>query len=656
LSAPAIFLPRLLLCSGLPRSSLITMIDRLGRLGDASDNMNALYARLLVPSASSEWDVSRIGSKRDVARQLLGRLSAYIRVYQIPSNNQSVNISTSFLFWLSDECKSTPIEAPNKGRLKKAKVVTTNTLLSSTGSACSVLAILRDEGMRLPIIDKLPTCECTDSKFKLQELRSPQILNFDLSDDASRGYIKSCVIENQMSILEDYLQEYYSKILRLTFDMRSSSKSQALNLAVQLLEVYHSFGSSSDTTVLHTWLPRLTRNEGSPELWKLMFEVSCSDSVLLKCMTSWTNLHVTKCKDWILSQSTEQNVSFDFGKFALFLASTSGQSCSPMEQFSKPMTTHSGSAWAGTKDFVVAGTTIAIRSIRQLPESKTSALCRRNSLLPGLTLCVLISKCGKKQFRSVCDVVLSELASTDNGNVAMKSALEVLLLRLYLFFPHWMDLGTAAARKALMNASEENAHLWSDWKSHFDDRIDSLLDVVQVGEFGMAKALVEMSRKQPLLILRKLPTISALLYANAKTSANFMDNRKDQRGIVEGQHISGSIVVPMRGNSVKLSFHHWGYTFLEPLWMMVLDVLLAMPHEVLYSCGTKLGLFDCLMLYLELLSVQRHLNSAREVERMKVKLGNIVIAFQKYNMERWQEWMSMFKEDDEIRNILLKLQ
>jgi hypothetical protein len=53
-------------------------------------------------------------------------------------------------------------------------------------------------------------------------------------------------------------------------------------------------------------------------------------------------------------------------------------------------------------------------------------------------------------------MILQELAAPGIEET-IRAALEVIFLRLYLQFPHWMDLGSAAARGALMSASEKQA-------------------------------------------------------------------------------------------------------------------------------------------------------------------------------------------------------
>ena len=120
LTAPTGFLPRLLLCSGLPRASLVTMIDRLGKMGEASDDRESMFSQLLIPSATSQWDIGRLGHRREVARKLLGRLSAYLRMNNISSRKEDATISTSFLEWLSRECSTK--EKPRKSKKQKTKV------------------------------------------------------------------------------------------------------------------------------------------------------------------------------------------------------------------------------------------------------------------------------------------------------------------------------------------------------------------------------------------------------------------------------------------------------------------------------------------------------------------------------------------------------
>ena len=120
LSAPEEFLGRLLLSSGLPRISLLAMIDRISKLGGTLSDLDSAYRSLLLPSASSEWDIGRVGTSHDIARRLLGRLSAYLR-----SGTLDEKSSRSFVQWLLKECHSgasSQSASPKQRPSKKEKI------------------------------------------------------------------------------------------------------------------------------------------------------------------------------------------------------------------------------------------------------------------------------------------------------------------------------------------------------------------------------------------------------------------------------------------------------------------------------------------------------------------------------------------------------
>ncbi|KAL7535980.1 hypothetical protein ACHAXR_006845, partial [Thalassiosira sp. AJA248-18] len=81
LSAPNIFLPRLLLCCGLQKLSFYTMLSRLDQLVDSSTDSGLTFKELISPSAVSEWGLTGIGSRSTIKRKLYGRILAYMRIH-----------------------------------------------------------------------------------------------------------------------------------------------------------------------------------------------------------------------------------------------------------------------------------------------------------------------------------------------------------------------------------------------------------------------------------------------------------------------------------------------------------------------------------------------------------------------------------------------
>ena len=118
LSAPTAFLPRLLLCSGLPQTSFVTIVDRLGKLGDANDPTK-VYRDLLTPSATTHWGFGQLGSRRDIARKIIGRVAAYADLYNSPASKIDEEFSTVFITWVRTE--ALPLEKPRKPKPKPKK-------------------------------------------------------------------------------------------------------------------------------------------------------------------------------------------------------------------------------------------------------------------------------------------------------------------------------------------------------------------------------------------------------------------------------------------------------------------------------------------------------------------------------------------------------
>ena len=243
-------------------------------------------------------------------------------------------------------------------------------------------------------------------------------------------------------------------------------------------------------------------------------------------------------------------------------------------------------------------------------------------------------------------MILEELSETNDGRPG-NEVFDVLLLRLYLNFPQWMDLGSSESRNVLMRASESFSSSWTNWLSSFDDHIDDLLQSVLTGETKSVKQLADLSRKQPLLIIRKLPIISAILSDDARAYSPY--NRK---GFLVAENLSGKRDVTFHGKMSKINILHWGCSYTEPVWASFLDILSSMPPEVLFTCGVKAGLLELLTIYVQLLSVQLQLLSADKTLRLKTKLVEAFTAFKQINGGSWTEWLVADVGDSPMRYLL----
>lgn len=630
------------------------MLDRLGRLGDAAGDKGALYGNLMSSSGLSEWDIGRIGLRRASARKLLGRLSAYLRIHGFCIGSEGTVLSTTFLSWLTEECLPTITRSAKTKNHKNAKTAVTGSFRLTVTSASVLLSSLEND---IPLEMGQAEIDLADADLDqfqhLEKLPTSIVADYNGQDlNTARSSINSCLKTGQFMVLNELLELLLAKAERNCPEAESNGNAELVDVSVEILEYVYSLEQptrrAADTIL--TWIPRLSSASGSPAFWKLVFGrakepsyVTMSGRLLTRCMQSWSTLHINQCIDWIIGIDHSTSKDFDYKGIAIFLSECSGQPSSQIEMFADLQ--WSDSVWANSKEFVSKGALIAFRSLNAIP---IQVAIRRFSFPPGFILIFLLSRCGKKHLRSICDMILEELSET-NAERPEKQVFKVLLLRLYFNFPQWMDLGTSESRNALMLASESFSGCWTNWHSSFDNRIDDLLQSVCNGEMKSVKQLVDLSRKQPLLIIRKLPIISAILGDDART-----DSLLNRKGSIVAENLSGKRDVKFHGKMSKIKILHWGYSYTEQTWVSFLDILSSMSPEVLFTCGVKAGLLELLTVYVQLVSVQLELLSADKTIRLKTKLMGAFTAFKQINAGSWTEWLVSDIGDSPIRHLLIK--
>ena len=84
---------------------------------------------------------------------------------------------------------------------------------------------------------------------------------------------------------------------------------------------------------------------------------------------------------------------------------------------------------------------------------------------------------------------------------------------------------------------------------------------------------------------------------------------------------------------------HWGYSFTEPFWVSVLEVLSSLPSEVIFSCGCQMGLLELLAEYVKIVAIQREIKSFENTSKIRPKLVNLLGLFEASEPSQWREWM-----------------
>jgi hypothetical protein len=390
-------------------------------------------------------------------------------------------------------------------------------------------------------------------------------------------------------------------------------------------------------TIVLKWVPHLSESRGTPVLWALVFSShphsqATADSLRHHCALLWCKAHVLECQQWILSNHHNLCVP----SILRFLISTCGQPTVHIRPFISS-TTRAQDFWGASKSSLRTGVTIALQGAQQEEYPNVNASI---SLPDWLVLLMLLARNGKESMRIVCEMLLKAMEK-DHLRKRLRSA----ILRLYTSYPMEMKLGDPRLRAVLVEGVKSVP--WLDWRGALDAQLEDMLFSVQSTP-RVAQTLIEMAKSHPLLVLRKVPTMVRLLEDDG-------DSHCKSRGRTYGENLLGSMEANLMGKSVKVTVRHWGYSFTEYLWVSLLDILKSIPREVLFSCGSYMGLGDLLGVYAKMLFIQCQIQS--NPTRVKSKFGDFLDEFKSSDPKGWESWLDLRQPElhslGNTRNVLI---
>ena len=575
LTAPTGFLPRLLLCSGLPRASLLTMIDRLGRLGDKAGDKTKVFNQLLVPSAASEWDIGRLGHRREVLRKLMGRLSAYSRMYKLSKLGGEEIVSLTFLEWLSESCKIA--ERPKKSKSKKMKPSNLERVESILDDfSGGVLEV----SMRPDVVLDGDASDMTVFRMfgGTEEICRPKSLG-DIND--INRFFEIAFERNETIYLETWLTKNYSQPVlsgkkKRKREEETTAKTSEGELAFMLLKAFVDIEQTSKghESCILKWVPKLSISSGSPKFWKLLFSTGQEPSttwrsLVARCCQTWSHPHISQCRSWILSHGKEEDLELD--AIVRFLVQSSSLGVVSVESFVTIPLDQIDRAWGRSEDMVVSATKFALDCLVAAKSSNIKdRLCSRHGPPDCIVLLLLIAGLGRKQLQCVSQAVVERISKADEET---RVILLAVILRLYAFFPQSMNLGVAILRSVLKEAVEAYSSDWLSWRSPLDDEFQDMLDsvVTNGAPVKLVLALAEGSKKHPLLMLRKLGKMGQVLERDGAVCER--SSADEKRGIVYGQSLNDLLPAKVQGKLIKLTVKHWGFNFTESIWVAFLDII-----------------------------------------------------------------------------------
>jgi hypothetical protein len=581
LTAPTGFLTRLLLCSGLPRASLLTMIDRLGRVGDEAEDKGKTFNQLLVSSATSEWDIGRLGHRREVSRKLLGRLSAYSRIYELSKLQEEECVSFTFLDWLSESCKSS--DKQRKSKLKKPKQFPPASF-ASIESIKSIFGNLPDD------IAAATKSQGTQLDGDASDMAEFRIFGVDkatsypqtLGDSDVKEFLDRAFERNETHRLGTWLDTNFGHYCLQESNKKRKSEDALVpkikpeELAFCLLNAFVLLDRKTEPlgSCILKWVPKLSVAKGSARFWRVLFlegqnPYSMWKNLVSRCTECWSHSHVSQCRDWILTEGKIEELDHD--NTVRFIIHSSAMSAIHVTTFSDVAIAQEDTAWGRSEESVRSVSKLALDCLlKSDDELMEQRLRSRNEPPECLILLLLIARLGKKQVQCVSQAIVERMKDADERG---KHMLRAVILRMYAYFPHSMNLGVTVLRTVLKSAVESHATHWLSWRSPMDDQLQDMFDSVISNRAPphLVQALSEGAKKHPLLLLRKTPFMEQALSADAiacdQTAAS------EKRGILFGQNPNGPLTAKMDGRLVTLTAKHWGFNFTENIWTACLDIV-----------------------------------------------------------------------------------
>jgi len=628
------------------------MIDRLGRLGDCAPDRDNTFRELLLSSASNEWDPGQGGHRREITRHLLGRLAAYTRLNAFPLSG-SDSISTSFLEWLSQECTNTATDKPkDQGHHQKKQKQHGIVGFPSTAFACAQVKDILAGGIDTECIpSELPKTITEVQKFLAVDHNQKQPSRVKHSIESPVAI--TSLSGHAIGTVEDALSSYSRRAFHENASLSVWGEATAVDICVQLLKSYHQLEDKNERANLLVlkWVPLLSHNMGSADLWGILFSDSASlaerrllDDLVTKCMSCWDPIHIRMCIDWMAVAATDNGTKYSDDRMLRFLVSLSCASPCHLRTFFGDAALCDDVVWGNSTKLCASLTSIAIRGFGDASLGDDSKRC--NLIPASIALILQIAGTDRERAHQVTDSILAKLNCEEKECTTSLAA----LLRIYLCRPSWMELGKASVRTALVDAVDAHSLVWMDWRSSLDDQLENMIEALFGGDLRLTRSFQDLSRNHPLLVLRKLPDIVLRLEEDATLGAH---HDSDSR-IVRGETLGESRHAKMPdGGVVRVKVGHWGFCYTETLWVALLDVLAGIHKEVLFNSGLKLGVLDMLGTYVKLISVQLELRSAKKAARLKGKLSECFAVFQRTALPAWKAWLNTYVDESEVRHLLI---
>ena len=619
LSVPDIFLPRLLLCCGMPKTSLVTMLERLSKLGASTPDPAKLYNELICTSAVSEWGLQK-GNRITIKKRLHGRIASYLRLFRnAMADNAQEEVNTiekcAFVTWLASEVSVS--NAKKSDSTTRCCDEIRSILQQSAPSSFDEGSFvdLEEEAMDL-CIDEQIVIDAGGSKGHGRD-RTGGILTED--------FIISSVAVGQYNVLHESLEQLKKDAIL---------REEGVDVSLLVRALMNSYDSSncdpSLGRVVLKFVPQLSQFCCDDNLWQTIFisiaEKSIDEQYLLSlisgCVMHWSDEVIAACQKWILSQNDLKNALSMRLLFRFLVASSEQESIHCFDSIGKCV---SNFVCIQSKANAESTMKIVFQYLEMTSDKLSETSCReeRNNLPDWLILTCIIAKSHQQ-------CIVAMIIGSIGNNSFCAPAMYSILLRLYLMSPTTLDWIDSKVKNHLRSAANHHTKTSLQWRCPLDRQVFEMLR--HLGTSPHTR-LLQYATDFPLIVIRHIHVLHKRLVV-------------DGLGGHQDSTIAGrvgirppAVIAQIDDRLVKVSISRWGFSCNEFIWSAVLDFLGELPTELLFRCGTDTGVLLVLEDYLKLFYVHvMELGSEECISKLRPKYVTLVKSFQACNQIEFLKW------------------
>ena len=619
LSVPDIFLPRILLCSGMSRTIFVTMLERLTKLSDSVNDPAKLYNELISPSAVSEWGLQK-GNRAVLKTRLHGRIASYLRIFSSTAKGNKQNeldaiAQCAFVTWLASEVSASTVKkSESTTRAYDELIIKWNASANDEESVVD----LEDDSMDLSIDERVGSFDETMS-----------LTEHCAGDLKSEKHINALVANGKYDLIDGSLKQLISEAVFSKKDVDTSAPVKAL------MDAYVS--SSCDSALgrlILKFAPQIQCIDSS--LWRTLFvdlpEKSIDEqylrSLVCECVANWSDEDVVGCQRWVLSQHGSKN-ALSMRLMLYFLVLSSEEKSVHYVCPDDDGKCESKFICAKSKDNVTSTMKMVLQYIEATTDTTSSLTPPSNEGRDGLPDWLILTLIMAKSHQQC---IVSTIMEAIESKSVCSSAMYTLLLRLYLMFPTSLQLSDPKVRNGLIKSAKIHMKKSMQWRCTLDNQVTEILCNLGTSPKLIQTALDFFTKTHPLIVIRHI----RLLHERLLTDGT---GGKDVTKVGRVGTRPPPIMAQMGERSIKCTVVSWGFSFNESIWSSVLDLLVASPAELLFTCGIDTGVLLVLEDYLKLFYVHiMELGSDDSISQLRPKFVALIKSFMSCNSVALQKW------------------